>query len=143
MLVNDWEFSIDTNSGRFSSTAGYEAGNVFDTKGSRASLLGEDDVMRQSNRDLTESKSLTLQRNSSTGAWCVRKHTDFVATHNLDCESDHPGLDEDVEGIIAEWSMKKNFDIRERHGLQDHIRIDESSRTFSGCLLYTSDAADE
>ena len=76
-----------------------------------------------------------MQRNSAIAGWTVRKHLDFVATHNFDCLSDDKTLDEEIEGLVSEWSDRENFDIRSKFGLQDHIRLDESGRTVRGDML--------
>lgn len=91
--------------------------------------------MQQRDRDRVESRQLDLQRNSAIAGWTVRKHLDFVATHNFDCLSDYPGLDDEIEGLVAEWSTKEEFDIRARFGLHDHIRLDEAGRTVRGDML--------
>ena len=98
-------------------------------------LRDEDRVLQQGDRDRIDSKQQDLQRNSAIAGWTVRKHLDFNSMMNFDCLSDHPGLDEDIEGLIHEASSKEQFDIRSKLGLHDHIRLDEASRTVRGDML--------
>lgn len=140
MNLNDLYTQIDTASCQFSSvnTRGgkYEAAYGSERMLTPSPFLREEDrVLRQRERDRIESSNLDLQRNSAIAGWQVRKHLDFVSTFNFDCLSDWPSLDEEIEGLIAEWSTKDEFDIRGRLGLQDHIRLDEAARTIRGDML--------
>ena len=65
----------------------------------------------------------------------MRKHLDFVATHNFDCSSDSKTLNEDIEGHVAEWSEPENFDIRERFDLHQWIRVAELLALSGGDML--------
>lgn len=137
--MNPLHYSIDTASCQFASvpySTGYEAvrGSAFQSS-PRAVLREEDQILGQRGRDKLESQNLDLQRNSSTASWVVRKHLDFVSTMNFDCQSDDKTLDEDIEGLIFEWSDKDEFDVRGRFGLHDHVRFDEASRTVRGDML--------
>ena len=141
-MVRPGHFSIDTNQvdGNFQFTggpltSGYESAEIQNMQGHRVTLANEDHVLKQRGRDRVDSAQLTLQRQTTIAGWCVRKNADFVATHNFDCLSEHAGLDEDVEGLVDEWSEKEEFDLRGRLGLQDHIRLDENQRVFRGDML--------
>lgn len=112
----------------------YEAAEGNHIRG-RRELRHEDLALNQRQRDRVGGKQLDLQRNSAIAGWTVRKHLDFTSTHNFDCLSEHKSLDEHVEGLIADWCEKEEFDIRHRLGLQDHIRMDEKQRTVRGDML--------
>lgn len=136
----DYYTSIDTATCQFEyigSRAGqYEAavGSDFQVV-NRPNLRDEEGILPQRHRDRVESANLDLQRNSAIAGWTVRKHLDFVATHNFDCTSGDKTLDDDIEGVVAEWSEPGEFDIRNRFGLHDHIRLDEAGRTVRGDML--------
>lgn len=132
---------VDTtqvSSGQFTSTfqsTGYEAADPATSGAMRVSLKSEDEALTQRGRDRVDSAQMALARQTTIAGWCVRKHADFVATHNFDCSSDEPGLDEDIEGLVDEWSQPEEFDIRGRLSLQDHVRLDEMGRTGRGDIL--------
>lgn len=101
----------------------------------RAVLKNEDEILKQRDRDRLESATWDEQRNYAIAGWVTRKHLDFVSTHNFDCTSNDKTLDDDIEGIVEDWSDAENFDERGRLDLQDHIRIDEACRTTGGDML--------
>lgn len=128
---------LDKLSAPYGNSGRYEAAVGSDFRKQRRTVLREeDDVLKFRDRDRVDSKSLDIQRNSGNAAWSVRKHNDFVATHTFNCQSEDATLDEDIEGLVAEWSEPEEFDIRARFGLEDHIRLDETQRTVRGdCLI--------
>ena len=122
-------------------SASSPSGKYAATQGSRlmrrpkANLKNEDDLLKQPDRDRLLSLNLDQQRNFAVASWGVRKHLDFVAEHNFDGRSESDGLNQDVEGIVTEWSRPANFDIRARHGMADYIRMAEAARTIGGDML--------
>ena len=101
----------------------------------RTSLKHEDDHLPQRDRDRVQTATMDEHRNFAIAGWMVRKHLDFVAEHNFNCTHESRTFEQEIEGRVKSWSEPRNFDIRERHCLADHIRIDEAMRTIGGDIL--------
>lgn len=101
----------------------------------RAVLKREDDHLDHRDRDKLQSATMDEHRNFAIAGWMTRKHQDFIATTNFDCTSDSKALDDDIEGLVAEWSEPEVFDIRGRMGLQDHVRTSEACAVTAGDML--------
>ena len=101
----------------------------------RISLRGEDDHLAQRDRDKLQTATMDQRRNFAVLAWAIRKHCDFVADHNFQPNTGDKTLNDDLAGIVADWSTPEEFDERQKFGLHEHVRTNEALRTIAGDIL--------
>ncbi len=101
----------------------------------RSDVKSEDDHLNASERRKLISTTRDLRRNYTLAAWAIRKHLDYVASHNFQSRTGIKDLDDHIEKLVKWWSIPGNFDIAKRHGLHRFIRLAEASRTVDGDVL--------
>lgn len=116
------------------SSLGY---HVVDTSRNRrqipaANLKTEDKTLDRQNRARLIETARDATRNFALTAWCVRKHLDFVTTHNFHARNKDRGLRNDVETYINAQQSADRFDARRRHPMDRWIRILESRAVLDG-----------
>ncbi len=112
---------------------GYEA-TVSGTrrKAPVSDVKGEDDHLNPIERRALISTTRDLRRNFALSAWMIRKHLDFVATHEFQSKTGNKEFDEKFESLMLWWGNKRNFDVAERHSMHGFIRLAESGRCVDG-----------
>lgn len=111
--------------------------HVVDTSRNRreiaaGNLKTEDRTLDRAKRERLIETARDSQRNFAITAWMVRKHLDFVCTHNFHCRAADRGLRNDVEAYLATRTQPDAFDVRGRHPLNRWIRILESRAVIDG-----------
>jgi capsid protein len=110
--------------------------DLLDSSNRRATISGSVRPMDENIRD-TKRRGLTLtthyvQQNFSIAAWAIRKHLDFVASHNFEPRTGDKGLDRELENLINWWSRPENCHQSGQHHLRRLIRLAEASRLLDG-----------
>ncbi len=95
-------------------------------------VKSEDDHLNAVERRKLISTTRDLRRNFTLSAWMIRKHLDFVATHEFQSKTGNKDLDRQIEKLVKWWGLKNNFDISGRHGLHEFIRLAEGGRVVDG-----------
>jgi capsid protein len=75
-----------------------------------------------------------LRRNSSLLSWMVRRHLDYVATHTFQSQTGDDVWDDEVERWMREESAADRCDVRGILGLDQFVRLAESSAVIDGDL---------
>lgn len=113
--------------------------DVLDSSDRRQQISGNVQSVDQEVPD-TKRRGLTLTsrhivRNFSIAGWMIRKHLDFVASHNFEPQTGDEGLDRELENLVGWWSRPENCDAGGRHPLCRMVRLAEACRTLDGDLL--------
>lgn len=118
----------------FATAFGY---HVIDTSRNRrqipaANLKTEDKTLDRTKRERLIETARDATRNFALTAWCVRKHLDFVTTHNFHARNTDRVLRNDLEAYINAQQAADRFDARRRHPMDRWIRILESRAVLDG-----------
>lgn len=100
-----------------------------------AALKTEDQQVSRSDRRRLAETARDANRNFSLAAFALRKHFDFVCTHNFQCRSKDKGLRRDIESYIADRSKAESFDVAKRHPLDRWLRIVEGRAVCDGDIF--------
>lgn len=119
-------------------TFGYDAAT---SEGKRRPATGvlrsEDHELPPLERRKLLSQSREVQRNFAVAGWMIRKHLDYVSTFSFQAKTGDKALDQEIEGLVAEWSKPEQCDITGRRSLSELIRMTEARATIDGdCGLY-------
>lgn len=98
-------------------------------------VKSEDDHLNEAQRRKLLSTTRDIRRNCSLAAWAIRKHLDYVASHNFQSRTGITALDTSIEKLVKWWSLPQNFDVAGRHGLRRFIRLAEAGRVVDGDML--------
>lgn len=114
--------------------------HVVDTSRNRrqipaGNLKTEDETLDKDKRARLIETARDATRNFALTAWCVRKHLDFVTTHNFHCRNKDRGLRADIEEYITARQAADAFDARRRHPMDRWIRILESRAVLDGDIF--------
>lgn len=133
-----FEFGIETRQagnwpGLPSRTNEYDATEDKNRRKAAPSLLRSED------RELTELKRKKLvggareiRRNFALAGWMIRKHLDFVASFNFQCNSADKTVNERVVALMNWYSRAENCDVANRHSLKKKVRLYEAGRVVDG-----------
>lgn len=111
----------------------YEAGEDSHRRASKpATLLQEDDHLTRGPRKKIVASTRDAMRNFIRVGAAVRKHLDFVATHEVDFDTGDEGLDRDLEQWCDLRSRAENFDAAGRYDRQRYTRMVEARRAIDG-----------
>lgn len=92
----------------------------------------EDLILSERKRDLLAGQTRDLQRNFALVSWAVRKHLDYVSMFDFQMRTGDDTLNDEIEGLMQEWSRPNNCDAAGRHPFARLLRIIESRRTIDG-----------
>lgn len=97
----------------------------------------EEDELKSHERRILQAQARDVVRNFSVASWAIRKHLDFVSRFRFDAQAgeEFKGLDETLEGLMAEWSQADNCDVSKRHSLRRWLRIFEARAFVDGDVL--------
>jgi capsid protein len=77
-------------------------------------------------------RSRELAVDSALVNWALNRHADYNSRNAFQSQTGNRELDEKIERIIDEWSMRGNFEVTGRHSLAEFMRLVEISRTIDG-----------
>lgn len=118
------------------STSGYDA---LQQRGRRKSIdrqpRHEDLLQKGFDRDRLIANGRDLDRNFELFAWAVQQHLNYVTDLNFFPDTGSDGLDEDLEGLVEEWSEAENWDTNGEHDRDQWLRLAEATTCTGGDVL--------
>lgn len=125
--------------------------NDYDAATDNTKRKASTSTLRSEDRELTELKrkklvggARDLRRNFSIAAWMIRKHLDFVASFNFQCNTGDKAVDNRVLELMRWYDRAENCDVANRHSLRKKVRLYEAHRVVDGDvgILKISGASD-
>jgi len=95
-------------------------------------VQSEDKVLTDTKRKKVITGARDLQRNFTAAAWAIRQHLNHITAHHFQARTGDPGLDREVEALMAWWSRPPNCDVAGRHSLQRIVRLAEARAVVDG-----------
>jgi len=110
-------------------------------KQSTSSVYREDYWTRGNKHDRLQSTAADLTRNLSLASWMVRRHLDYVSQFNFKARTGSKELDDQIETLMAEDSVRQRFDIAGKFSREKMFRLAEMRRVLDGdtCLIKMQD----
>lgn len=110
--------------------------DVAESNGKRrqpsSSLKTEDSELTSDKRRQAIASARDVARNFAIASWAIRKHLDFVSRFTFQAKTGEDSLDDQLEGLMGEWSIPENCDIGGRHSLDRWLRIFEARAFVDG-----------
>lgn len=115
------------------------ARNEYDAATDKNRRKAATSTLRSEDRELTETKrkklvggARELRRNFAIAAWMIRKHLDFVASFNFQCNSPDKAVNDRVCALMDWYNRAENCDVANRHSLRKKVRLYEAHRVVDG-----------
>ena len=119
------------------SSSGYEAANGSSKRKASSSVIKfEDEELRERARRSLIGTGQYLYRNFSMVGWAIRKHLDYTTQFQFQARTDIPDLDEQLERLMAEWSLPFNCDASARFNFSQFVRTSEMRRVIDGDVFW-------
>ena len=118
-------------------TLAYEAAESNTQRRQPSSTIkSTDQLLTPQKRKRLQSKARHLQENFTIAAWAIRRHLDYVSRFSFQAQTGDPGLDAELENLVAWYGRPANCDQAGRHGLASIVRMAEERRTVDGDCFF-------
>ncbi|AMV16589.1 phage head-tail joining protein [Planctomyces sp. SH-PL14] len=121
------------------SSFGYDAADSAGNGKRRApstDLRHEDGVLKGTKRKRIQGGARDAARNFSLAAWMVRAHVNYVTRHRFQARTGNDEFDEQLEKLVAKYSLPEHFDISGRFCLAEFVAMTERAAFLDGDFLW-------
>lgn len=89
-------------------------------------------ILTQARRTALDVNAADLQRNYAIAAWMIRRHLDYVATHDFLPQTGDRGLDQELKSYVTGISRPAYMSAGYRCGREKFFRLAEARRVLDG-----------